>query len=190
MQAQYETQPILHSHSPNNTIKQPSFEQQNNNNNNNTTHSYHRIKTSEQTSKNTNNKTKMAATTNTMAITPNSGNGHHLQNGHKSNQTVSQSSRHGKPATPRTDQSEKANIRILQEVLTKGCENGTVEKKQLPPAICRVEGMKLWREVLNTNVYNGIQFSIVSLYFIAIFSFFNQCAKSRVANIFCRKTFL
>ena len=96
-----------------------------------------------------------------MAHTPNSGN--HLQDHTRNQKSQSSSHRHHKPTTPRTDQSEKANILILQEVLTKGCETGTVEKKQLPPAICRVEGMKLWREVLNTNVYNGIQFSFIQL---------------------------
>ena len=150
MQPQPETQPILQSNSPNgrNTI--------------------------------------MATTGTNMAITPastshssNKNNNNNKINNNNNKSLGSQSSAnhrthgthgaHGnKPTTPRTDQSEKANIRILQEVLQKGCETGNVEKKQLPPAICRVEGMKLWREVLNTNVYNGIMYVFYFIYFIAI----------------------
>ena len=53
---------------------------------------------------------------------------------------------------------DATHIRLLQEVFTTANKTGTLEKKMLTPAVCRTDAMKLWREVLNNNVYNGLRY--------------------------------
>ena len=52
---------------------------------------------------------------------------------------------------------DATHMRLLQEVFTTANKTGTLEKKMLTPAVCRTDAMKLWREVLNNNVYNGLR---------------------------------
>jgi len=52
---------------------------------------------------------------------------------------------------------DATHIRQLQEVFAAANKSGTLEKKMLTPAVCRTDAMKLWREVLNNNVYNGLR---------------------------------
>lgn len=57
---------------------------------------------------------------------------------------------------------------LLTKVFTDAHKHpkGLVEKKMLPPNVCRSDTMKLWREVLNNDVYDGIK--VLSLRWCAI----------------------
>mmetsp|Transcript_15404 Transcript_15404/g.24275 ORF Transcript_15404/g.24275 Transcript_15404/m.24275 type:complete len:520 (-) Transcript_15404:620-2179(-) len=52
---------------------------------------------------------------------------------------------------------DATHIRLLQEAFAQADKTGKLEKKMLTPAVCRTDAMKLWREVLNSNVYNGLK---------------------------------
>eukprot|EP01083_Nonionella_stella_P186212 681203_1 len=52
---------------------------------------------------------------------------------------------------------DATHIRLLQQVFNTANKSGSLEKKMLTPAVCRTDAMKLWREVLNNNVYNGLK---------------------------------
>ena len=57
----------------------------------------------------------------------------------------------------RNPQNEQAHVRQLEDVFGKANKTGEVLKKMLSPAVCRSEAMKLWRQVLNANIYNNIR---------------------------------
>eukprot|EP00485_Elphidium_margaritaceum_P009960 CAMPEP_0202689788 /NCGR_PEP_ID=MMETSP1385-20130828/4969_1 /ASSEMBLY_ACC=CAM_ASM_000861 /TAXON_ID=933848 /ORGANISM="Elphidium margaritaceum" /LENGTH=515 /DNA_ID=CAMNT_0049344977 /DNA_START=237 /DNA_END=1784 /DNA_ORIENTATION=- len=52
---------------------------------------------------------------------------------------------------------DATHIRQLQEAFATADKTGTLEKKMLTPAVCRTDAMRLWRDVLNANVYNGLK---------------------------------
>merc|ERR1719208_683598 len=52
---------------------------------------------------------------------------------------------------------DATHLRLLQEVFGAANKSGSLMKKDLTPAVCRTDAMKLWREVLNNNVYNGLR---------------------------------
>lgn len=52
---------------------------------------------------------------------------------------------------------DATHIRLLQQVFSAANKSGSLVKKDLTPAVCRTDAMKLWREVLNNNVYNGLK---------------------------------
>jgi len=52
---------------------------------------------------------------------------------------------------------DATHLRLLQEVFGAANKSGTLEKKMLTPAVCRTDAMKLWREVLNNNRYDGLR---------------------------------
>lgn len=54
-------------------------------------------------------------------------------------------------------ENDATHIRQLQEVFAAADKSGTLEKKMLTPAVCRTDAMKLWREVFNSNIYNGLR---------------------------------
>ena len=77
---------------------------------------------------------------------------------HQQTQTMSRSNG-GKPGNSNIAD-DATHIRLLQEAFETANKTGTLEKKMLTPAVCRTDAMKLWREVLNNNVYNGLRYNI------------------------------
>jgi len=52
---------------------------------------------------------------------------------------------------------DATHLRLLSQVFSAANASGTLEKKMLTPAVCRTDAMKLWREVLNNNRYDGLR---------------------------------
>lgn len=97
-------------------------------------------------------------TTKTMSFDVNKQQNQKQQNGHHEHkqshqQTKTMSRSNGGPIIA----DDATHIRLLQEVFSTANKTGTLEKKMLTPAVCRTDAMKLWREVLNNNVYNGLR---------------------------------
>ena len=81
---------------------------------------------------------------------------HKQSSHHQSNKTMSRSTNAVNiGGTAVAD--DATHIRLLQQVFSAANKSGSLEKKDLTPAVCRTDAMKLWREVLNNNVYNGLK---------------------------------
>jgi hypothetical protein len=55
------------------------------------------------------------------------------------------------------EQSEKQSKLLLDKVFREAIKTGIIDKTMLPPSLCRIETMRLWREVLNSKPYKGIK---------------------------------